>query len=128
MYYAGHGVMDNTTFMVLNGKRMYPLEKMLRSLAKSDGSYVVSVFDCCREKLPPTATRGLNLGDFDQDLDFVPENCQENLIMTFGCRPSAGVPAKSTIAFQYFKYLTKSAQMHPSGQAFIALPGCLNFF
>lgn len=51
VYYAGHGVMDNTTYCVLNGPRMYPLEKILRSLAKSDGSYVVSVFDCCREKI-----------------------------------------------------------------------------
>ena len=51
VYYAGHGMMDNTTYCVLNGKRMYPLEKMLRTIAKQDGSYVMSVFDCCREKL-----------------------------------------------------------------------------
>ena len=47
-------MMDNCTYCVLNGHRMYPLEKMLRCLAKADGSYVVSVFDCCREKLPIT--------------------------------------------------------------------------
>ena len=60
VYYAGHGMMDNCTYAVLNGARMYPLEKMLRSLAKADGSYVVSVFDCCREKLVQNATRGFN--------------------------------------------------------------------
>lgn len=53
VYYAGHGIMDNTTYMVLNGPKMYPLEKMLRAFARADGSYVISVFDCCREKLPP---------------------------------------------------------------------------
>ena len=115
VYYAGHGIMDNTTYMVLNGKRFYPLEKMLRSFAQSDGSYVVSVFDCCREKLPPSQTRGLNTTDFDEGDMFLaaPEDSQENLIMTFGCRPSAGVPAKSTIAKSYFRYLRNSAKPQP---------------
>ena len=45
-------MMDNTTHCVVNGARMYPLEKQLRTIAKQDGSYVVAVFDCCREKLP----------------------------------------------------------------------------
>ena len=51
VYYAGHGMMDNSTYAVLNESKIYPLEKMLRCLAKAKGSYVVSVFDCCREKL-----------------------------------------------------------------------------
>ena len=41
VYYVGHGMMDNNTYLVLNGKRMYPMEKMLRTIAKMDGSYVV---------------------------------------------------------------------------------------
>ena len=44
-------MMDNTTYCVLNATKSYPLEKMLRTIAKQDGSYVMSVFDCCREKL-----------------------------------------------------------------------------
>ena len=67
VYYAGHGVMDNTTFMVLNGPRMYPLEKILRSFAKGDGSYVVSLFDCCREKLPAVQSRGGGFGGDEDD-------------------------------------------------------------
>lgn len=51
VYYAGHGMMDNTTFCVLNATKSYPLEKMLRTIAKQDGSFVMSLFDCCREKL-----------------------------------------------------------------------------
>ena len=58
VYYAGHGMMDNSTYCVVNGPRMYPLEKNLRAIAKQDGSYVVSVFDCCREKMPAAPMRG----------------------------------------------------------------------
>jgi hypothetical protein len=49
--------------------------------------------------------------------------------MTFGCRPSDGVPAKSTIAKAYFRYLKKAAQPTQDGSAnIVVLPGCLNFF
>ena len=59
VYFAGHGSMDNTTRAMLNGKKHYPLEKSLRNLAKCEGgSYVIGVFDCCREKLDPSLTRG----------------------------------------------------------------------
>ena len=68
VYYAGHGMMDNTTYLMLNHKRMYPMEKMLRTLAKADGSYVIALFDCCREKLPPTSMRGLGKG-IENELD-----------------------------------------------------------
>ena len=34
------------------------MEKMLRSIAKMDGSYVLGLFDCCRERIPATETRG----------------------------------------------------------------------
>lgn len=107
--------MDNTTYCVLNGPRMFPLEKILRTFAKSDGSYVISVFDCCREKMSTNGTRGLQADNID-DRDFTMGATRgggggvENIIMTFGCRPSAGVPIKSTIAKNYFKYLRMSAK------------------
>ena len=50
-YYAGHGMSDNNLQLQLNEMRLYPIEKMLRSLAKGDGSYVVALFDCCRERI-----------------------------------------------------------------------------
>ena len=46
---------------------MYPMEKQLRSLAKADGSYVVTVFDCCREKLAIGPTRGLSQDLLNED-------------------------------------------------------------
>ena len=48
----------------------------------------------------------------------------ENFVITYGCPPTEGVPAKSTIAHAYIKYLKKAAD--PQGN--IALPGPLNFF
>ena len=94
VYFAGHGSMDNTTKAMLNGKRHYPLEKSLRNLAKCDGSYVMGVFDCCREKLDASlATRAADiLDDEDDDDNFNVEDSQENFIMTYGCQPSSGVP------------------------------------
>ena len=51
-------MMDNSTYCVVNGPRMYPMEKNLRCVAKQDGSYVVAVFDCCREKMSAAPMRG----------------------------------------------------------------------
>jgi len=102
VYYAGHGLMDNTTYCVVNGPRAYPLEKQLRCIAKQKGSYVVGVFDCCREKIPATAMRGSGAGpdDDDDSLEFLAEQnvSHENFIITYGCQPSSGVAIKSTMA------------------------------
>jgi len=55
VYYAGHGIMDNYTFIVLNDvdprKYRFPLEKFLRTLGTIPGAWVVGLFDCCRERL-----------------------------------------------------------------------------
>ena len=113
VYYAGHGMYDNHLLLQLNEIRLYPIEKMLRSIAKADGSYVMALFDCCREKISKKETRGLTEGGDEEDMFnptgmVVPES-QENFIITYGCPPSEGVPAKSTIAKAYIRYLKKSA-------------------
>ena len=119
VYYAGHGMMDNTTSIILNGPKTYPLERMLRGLAMAEGSYVIAVFDCCRERMQALQMRGGNgpespleieEDDCAYDLNGAPAGSQENLIMSFGCKPSAGVPAKSTLARTYFRYIRKSAR------------------
>ena len=53
VYYAGHGMMDQTTYCMLNSttKLRYPIEAMLRDIAQEHGSYVVALLDCCREKI-----------------------------------------------------------------------------
>ena len=112
-YYAGHGCQENFTKILLNsnhGAFKYPLEKILRDIACTDGSYVISLFDCCRERLPQELMRGL--GAVDEDEDFINEPVSsENLIITFGCMPSDGVPAKSTISKAYFRHLRHSARV-----------------
>ena len=62
-YYAGHGKADNNLQVQLNELKLYPMEKMLRSLAKCDGSYVLSLFDCCRERITASGTRGTGEDD-----------------------------------------------------------------
>ena len=56
---------DTNLFLQLNEGKLYPIEKMLRSLAKADGSYVIALFDCCRERIIAGATRGVNVEEDD---------------------------------------------------------------
>ena len=89
---------------------------MLRSLAKADGSYVMALFDCCQERIVTKAARGLGEdeeNEFDSPGFNLPER-QENFIITYGCPPTEGVPAKSTIAKAYIKYL-KNQSMSQDG-------------
>ena len=52
VYFAGHGAQDNDTFVILNGiKQTFPLENILRAISKMKGSYVMSLLDCCRERI-----------------------------------------------------------------------------
>jgi len=102
IYYAGHGVLDGFTFPVLNDvkKMRFPIEKFLRTLGTNPCAYVVGVLDCCRSKITP-ALRGEanNDGLFDETGEY------RNTFITFGCAPSSGVDARSTIAVNYFHML-----------------------
>ena len=55
--------------MLLNDGKKYPLEKMLRSLAKLPTSYIVGLLDCCREKIRREQEQTRGLGDADDDED-----------------------------------------------------------
>ena len=106
-YYAGHGMADQHLQVQLNETKRYPMEKMLRSIAKMDGSYVMGLFDCCRERIVAEPSRGGGEADDDGMAaagNSLPEQ-QENFIITYGCPPTEGVPAKSTIAKAYIKFL-----------------------
>ena len=91
-------------------------------MAKSEGSYIIALFDCCREKIDDGATRGLG-GVVDEGAVIGPVT-HENFIITYGCPPTEGVPAKSTIAQSYMSYLRRCANK----DGYVALPGPLNFF
>ena len=132
-YFAGHGAQDNSTSMILNGEStMFPIEKMLRVIAGMKGTYVVALLDCCREKIDLTKWRGTsNHADLSPDLeslfaaqDTIQQRHDTNLLITYGCPPSQGVPAKSTIAVAYFKFL--NGQKNQKGE--ITLPGNISFF
>ena len=78
---------------------LYNLEARLRAMGEEDNSYVIGIFDCCREAydegmFPPVATRG---GDGNEERDIVVEKGQ-NVFLIFGCPSNRGVPATSKIA------------------------------
>lgn len=53
VYYSGHGVMQNTSYCVLNSPYMYDryfdLEIKVRYLAETPGTMGILIFDCCRD-------------------------------------------------------------------------------
>ena len=70
VYYAGHGACDNDTYLILDeeGGKMFPLEKSLRVIADMDNTYVIALFDCCREKIDKSNWRGTGQS-YDEDAD-----------------------------------------------------------
>ena len=78
---------------------LYNLESRLRAMGEEDNSYVIGIFDCCREAyneeiFPPVQTRGL---DGNEEQDMMVETGQ-NVFLIFGCPSNRGVPATSKIA------------------------------
>ena len=65
VYYAGHGfIKENKSYIALPDplNPQYNLEDTLRSLARIDNSFVIGIFDCCRDAysksmFSPIATR-----------------------------------------------------------------------
>jgi hypothetical protein len=51
------------TYIILGEGKMFPLEKSLRTMGKMKGSYVISLFDCCREKIAEKEFRGAGHSD-----------------------------------------------------------------
>ena len=85
---------------------LYNLESRLRSLGDLDNSYVIGIFDCCREAydegmFPPMASRG---GDGNDERETMVEKGQ-NVFLIFGCPSNKGVPATSKIASQFFEVI-----------------------
>jgi hypothetical protein len=121
VYCNGHGVMHNTTHIVLNevdiDERYYPLEEKISSLSAKKNCFVTSIFDCCREPLPNAETRSTGYSPIVHDLS------EKNLYITFGCAPKLGVPAKSTIVASYTQcvkeYLQKTGGI-------LEIPGALD--
>ena len=114
IYYAGHGIMSNTTYAVCNEatkrtKIRYPLEMNLRSLGTERGGYVMAIFDCCRERLSDAMRGGGDPPEDNLDMDM---DDYVNYIFWFGCPPNSGVSASSTIAVDFFKQLKRVARPH----------------
>ena len=72
IYFAGHGVMlkNENNIAVLEtdeNKRFYGLECSSRALSEISGSYIITVFDCCREYVSPPEKKDRGLGDINTE-------------------------------------------------------------
>lgn len=83
LYYSGHGVMVTLTKMVCNEEqsfhRYWDLESKLSDLSKMPNTFVIGVFDCCREPLLGSEIIQNEILAESKD-DF-----EQNLYITFGC-------------------------------------------
>ena len=79
---------DNTTQLVLNetakGKTFYKMESIARIYSETPNSYVIVVFDCCRENLNNAKYRS---GGEDTEQESNPA-AYRNLILINGCPPN----------------------------------------
>lgn len=85
----------------------YPLESQLRAISNVENSYIVALFDCCRERISDNLRQVLRNSGAQETPD--EDDGGVNLIISFGCKPSSGVPGKSTIAVNYFEHLQRMA-------------------
>jgi len=117
VYYAGHGVMENYTYAMLNDckKIRYPIEKQMRNLGINPGVFVLGVLDCCRENFQQLS-RGTGQAEPVEEEDL---SHYRNMFITHGCAPNSGVDARSTISVEYFKKLSQFAK--PDGS--VIIPG-----
>ena len=122
MYYAGHAMQDRNVQLQLNQDKLYPMEQMLKTLAKAEGAYVVALYDCCRERIIDNKQSESIEEDIKSRITLTQT---KNYIATYACEVTEGIPAKSTIAKAYMKYI-KSMTKKTDG--YLALPGPLSFF
>jgi hypothetical protein len=83
----------------------FPLESRMAALSAYKNTYIMVVFDCCREE-KPKPVRGGGMAD---EVTLVEGS---NFYCIFGCPPSFGVPVESTIAVNFkatlMKYLNET--------------------
>ena len=96
-------MMDNQSQAVIPDPKqkipLYNLEAKLRALGNLDNSFVIGIFDCCRDAFderifPPKKTKG---GNSNATPDVEVEKGR-NVFLIFGCPSNKSVPATSKIA------------------------------
>ena len=118
---------------------VFNLEGRTRILATIKNTYVVALFDCCREKMTckdivngKTTTSGgpsrggTDKSSMDQDKDdqkYEDDGKARNLIIVFGCMPFDRTPADSKLIVQFFQMVK---EMNDRGENIVLLPGFLS--
>ena len=108
IYYTGHGLMDERSLIVLNDPEqkpknafMFPLERYIRTLSENSSNFMISLFDCCRARVPKKFRNMLN-ADEDE------EEPSRNLMLIFGCAPTSVVNQKSPLAKAFMEQCQKA--------------------
>ena len=106
-------------------KPLYNLEARLRALGNLDNSFIVGIFDCCRDAFdqsifPPAVTKGI-VGKQNTEVE---TEKGRNVFLIFGCPSNKSVPATSKIATQFFEII----QQAKAENECILLPDAANFF
>jgi len=98
LLFGGHGSQKTNNFAMCNSdvkvETKFPFEQFARTLSTYPDSYVVCIFDACREDMPD-ALRGKNAADDDES--------PGNLIMVLGCPPGGSVQAESSAIVEFFQ-------------------------
>jgi len=120
VYYSGHGILDGETKIVINSdefvERFFPIERQLRNVSLFvKNCYIVGLLDCCRQQVKMDAMRGV-----EEELGEKKEDFGVNFIMTWGCPPSSGVPAKSSIVTSYTDRIANKTK-----KGVVLFPECL---
>jgi len=81
-------------------------------MSKGMNCYVFSIFDCCRSSPPAGDTfRGagaLQSAIDEAEMDFDSSFAKQNYVAIYGCAPSDGVRARSTVAGHLLGHLFKN--------------------
>lgn len=114
--YRGGGGLDMRcleTYAIMQGEKAFPLEHLLRDLAKIQNCYVLGAIDCPRLRLETRIEDGYNFKDDEA----------KNLILMFGCKMMQDLKQSCSLAL--FDLL---GQKRTTGrQKFITLPEALLF-
>ena len=85
--------------------QLYPLEAMIRMIGRLPGSFVIGIFDCCREAV---TSKTKFRGSSDNEEEEKEPDGKDNFILIFGCAPNKKVPQYSFISRAFFKKLRES--------------------
>lgn len=108
--YAGHGIMSDMTFALMNTidpkKMLFPIEKKVRQLAELQSTYVISLFNCCRDKVKIAKSKGgQTVVEANNLLEKDPYKDTRNAFLVYGRPPLDLLPQSTQIVSDFFELM-----------------------